>query len=127
MTLELLSFDRLPGYAGVLEAARHPEIAGRFHFWRGGSGRRYACTRFALSRVPAYENSITLFVRRHDGEATVLGLHKGARRPFFPFGTDEVHVHLVQGGEEELQAAFEDLSTLVVRRAPLYLVERRAA
>ena len=127
MTLELLSFDRLPGYAGALQAARHPELADRFHFWRGASGRRYACTRFPLSRLPAYENAVVLHIRRRGGEATVLGIDAGGRNASLPYGADEIHVHLVQGDAEAVQAAWEDLSALVIRRAPLYVIERRAA
>jgi hypothetical protein len=126
MTLELLSFGELPGYAGPLEAARHPELANRFHFWRGASGHRYACTRFPLARLPAYENAVYLHVRRRAGEAQVLGVSTNGKLAL-PYGTDEVHVHLVQGDEEAVQAAFEDLSALTVRRAPLYAVERHAA
>jgi hypothetical protein len=126
MTLEFLTLDRLPGYAGALEAARHPELANRFHFWRAASGRRYACTRFPLSRLPAYENAVFLHVRRRGDDLIVLGISTSTRAPL-SFGTEEVHAHLVQGGLEELREAFEDLSALVVRRAPLYSLERQAA
>jgi len=126
MTLEFLPIDRLPGYAGALKAARHPELANRFHFWRGASGQRYACTRFPLPRRPAYENVVYLHVRRRAGEAQVLGVSTDGKLAL-PCGTDEVHIHLVQGGDEELQAAFEDLAALVVHRTPLYMIERQAA
>jgi hypothetical protein len=126
MTLEFLPTDRLPGYAGALEAARHPDLANRFHFWRGGSGLRYASTRFSLPRRPAYENAVYLYVRRRAGEARVLGVSTDSKLAL-PVGTDEVHVHLVQGGDEDLQAAFEDLSALLVSRAPLFVIERQAA
>ena len=126
MTLEVLPIDRLPGYAGTLDATRHPELANRFHFWRGRSGRRYACTRFSLPRRPAYENAVYLHVRRRAGEAQVLGVSTDGKLAL-PAGTDEVHVHLVQGCDEDLQAAFKDLSALVLRRAPLYVIERQAA
>jgi hypothetical protein len=126
MTLELFSFGHLPGYAGPLEAARHPELANRFHFWRGASGHRYACTRFFLARLPVYENAVYLHVRRRAGEAEVLAVSTNGKLTL-PYGTDEVHVHLVQGDEEAVQAAFEDLSALTVRRAPLYVIERHAA
>lgn len=131
MTLEFLSFDRLPGYAGPLEAARHPELANRFHFWRGASGRRYAATRFPLSRIPAFENAVILHVCRHEDDMVVVGIAASdsgnpVKTPV-SYGIDEVHVHLVRGGTEELQAAVEDLRALVLRRPPLYLVERQAA
>lgn len=125
MTLEFLPADRQPGYAGPL-AARHPALAGRYHFWRGSSGRRYACTRFALTRVPAYQNALLLYVRRHGEEAAVLGVGTSERLHSVPCGTEEVHVHLL-ADHEELQAAVEDLSRLVARRPPLYVIERRAA
>jgi hypothetical protein len=126
MTLEFLTIDRLPGYAGALEASRHPELANRFHFWRGKSGHRYACTRFSLPRRPEYENAVYLYVRRRAGEEQVLGVGTEGKLSL-PYGTDEVHVHLVQGGDEDLQAAFEDLSALMVRRSPFYVIERQAA
>ena len=130
MTLELLNFDhfdRLPGYAGALHAARHSDLADRFHFWRGASGHRYACTRFPLNRLPGYEDAIALFVRRRGEEAMVIGIAPLANKPAIPFGTDEVHVHLVRDGAESLNVALKDLSALVVRRAPRYTIERRAA
>jgi hypothetical protein len=95
MTLELLSFDvsdRMPGYAGALHAARHSDLADRFHFWRGASGHRYACTRFPLTRLPAYEDAIVLFVRRRGGEASVVGIASPAVRSVMPFDTNEVHI-----------------------------------
>src|SRR5690606_25003064 len=103
------------------------DLANRYHFWRGASGRRYACTRFSPRRLPAYEDAVALFVRRRNGEAKVVGIGLPAEKLVMPFDTDEVHLHLVQGGAEALQAALQDLSALVVRRAPLYSVERRAA
>lgn len=126
MTLELIDLSRIPGYAGPLHAVRNPDLADRFHFWRGASGRRYACTRFPLGRLPAYEDAISLFVRRRGNETVVLGISAGEKMGL-PFGTDEIHVHLVQDGAEAMQAAFEDLSALVIRRAPFYAIERRAA
>lgn len=127
MTLELLSLECLPGYAGALEAARHPELAGRYHFWRGSSGNRYACTRFIPSRLPAYENAVQLYVSRTGGDMTVLGVGTSERRHSAPYGTDEVHVHLVPGSVDELRTAVEDLSALAIPRTPAYLIECRAA
>ena len=125
MTLELADLSRVPGYAGPLHAHR-PDLANRFHFWCGASGRRYACTRFLAHRVPSYEDAISLYVRRRGGETIVLAVTTGERIAT-PFGTDEVHVHLVQGGVEAMQEAFEDLSALAIRPSPIYLTECRAA
>jgi hypothetical protein len=117
MTLELLTFQRQSGYAGALEA-RHPILAGRFHFWRGASGRCYACTRFRPNTVPAYDHAVILFVRRRGSNATVLGLGTSPTQRA-PLGTDEVHLHLVQGGVDEFDATLEDLGVLVAARRPL--------
>ena len=127
MTLELIDLSRVPGYAGPLHALRNPDLANRFHFWRGASGRRYACTRFPLGHVPAYEDAISLFVRHRGSETVVLGISAGDEKTTLPFGTEEIHVHLVQDGAEAMQAAVEDLSALVIRRAPFYASDRRAA
>lgn len=126
MTLELVDLTHVPGYAGPLHALRHPDLANRFHFWCGASGHRYACTRFPAHRVPSYEDAISLYVRRRGGETIVLAVTTGERIAT-PFGTDEVHVHLVQGGVEAMQEVFEDLSALAIRRSPIYHTERRAA
>jgi hypothetical protein len=125
MTLELVDLNRVPGYAGPLHALRNPDLADRFHFWRGASGRRYACTRFSVERVPAFENAIALYVRRRGRDTVVIGIGVGATR--VPLGTDEVHMHLVQGGDDAFADAWGDLSALVIRRAPIYFVERQAA
>jgi hypothetical protein len=127
MTLELVDLNRVPGYAGPLHALRNPELADRFHFWRGASGRRYACTRFPVGHVPAFENAIALYVRRRGRDTVVTGIGTGTRRDAVPLGTDEVHLHLVQGGEDAFATAWEDLAALVIRRAPLYVIERQAA
>ncbi len=127
MTLELVDLSHVPGYAGPLHAHRHPDLANRFHFWCGASGHRYACTRFPAHRVPSYEDAISLYVRRRGGETIVLAVTTGEKIST-PFGTDEVHVHIVQGGgEAAVREAFEDLSALAIRRAPAYAIERRAA
>lgn len=127
MTLELVDLDRLPGYAGTLHAARHPALANRFHFWRGISCRRYACTRFPASRVPDYADSVALFVRRRGGTVEVLGISAVPGCPVIPLGTDEVHLHIVHGGADAVETAFQDLTAAAGRHAPHAPVTRRAA
>jgi hypothetical protein len=127
MTLELVDLDRLPGYAGALHAARHPTLANRFHFWRGLSGRRYACTRFPAGRVPAYATSIALFVRRRGGMVEMLGVSTALGCPVVPLGTEEVHLHIVCGGADVLNATLQDLVALAARYAPQMSPARRAA
>jgi hypothetical protein len=66
-------------------------------------------------------------VRRRGSDVIVLSIATSNGNASVPYGTDEVHVHLVQGGPEELRAAVEDLSALVLPRPPLYIVDRQAA
>lgn len=127
MTLELVDLDRVPGYAGPLHALRNSTLANRFHFWRGVSGHRYACTRFPAARPPAYEHAIALFVRRRGGETVLLGISSEPGCPVVPFGTEEVHLHIVTGGPDAHAAAFEDLAALVARPLHCAPLERRAA
>jgi hypothetical protein len=127
MTIEIVDLERTPGYAGALHATRHPALADRFHFWRGGSGRRYAFTRFPVNRPPVYENSVSLFVRRRGFDISVLSASSAPGAPVVPLGADEIHIHLVQGGAQAVEEALRDLSALVVRRPAPYPVELRAA
>lgn len=126
MTVDVTEFEPGPGYAGSLQT-RHPALAGRFHFWRGASGRRYAFTRFPANRPPAYENAISLFVRLRGADMTVLGASTAPGAPVVPIETEEIHVHLVQGDAEALNTALQDLSALAVRRPVPQPVELRAA
>ena len=127
MTLELVDLDRLPGYAGTLHAARHPALADRFHFWRGVSGHRYACTCFPAGRVPDYAGSVALFVRRRGGTVEVLGISAVPGCPIVPLGADEVHLHIVHGSADALETAFQDLAAAAGRYAPPAPAARRAA
>lgn len=127
MTVEFLEIEQAPGYAGALHTSRHPALADRFHFWRGASGRRYAFTRFLLHRPPAYEHSVSLFVRRRGTEISVLAASGKPGAPVVPLGADEIHVHLVQGGTEALEKVLADLAALVVRRPAPRPIERCAA
>jgi hypothetical protein len=127
MTVELVDLDRLPGYAGPLAAA-HPALMNRFHFWRGLSGRRYACTRFRAGRVPEYAGAVALFVRRAGSSFDVLGVSTAPGCPVVPLGTDEVHLHIVDGGTAAFDAALRDLAPLAVSNCvPIFSARRAAA
>jgi hypothetical protein len=126
MTLELVDLDRLPGYAGTLHAG-HPALVDRFHFWRGISFRRYACTRFPAGRVPDYAGSVALFVRRSSRTLEVLGISAVPGCPVIPVGTNEVHLHIVHGGADAVEAAFQDLIAAAGRHAPHAPAASRAA
>ena len=127
MTLELADFDRLPGYAGLLQAGRHRALANRFHFWRGLSGRRYACTRFPAGRVPEYAGAVALFVRRGGNTFELLGASVVPGCPVIPLGTDEVHLHIVDGGADALESVLLDLAPLAASYGTPLNVARRAA
>jgi hypothetical protein len=127
MTLELVDFDCVPGYAGPLHALRNSALADRFHFWRGASGRRYACTRFPAQRAPAYEGAVSLFVCRRGGDAVVLGVSAEPGAPVVPIGSEEIHLHIVRGGPEAVDEVLRDLSVLVTRPLARAFAERRAA
>jgi len=113
MPLELAAENVTPGYAGALNAARHPELSNRFHFWRGASGRRYACTMFPVNAAPCYDDSVALFVRRRRTGPVLVSVGAGIDAMSAPPDVDEIHVHLVQGGTDALTIALRDLSGLL--------------
>ena len=127
MTLELNTLNLEPGYAGPLQATRDPALADKFHFWRGISGQRYACTRFPVGDVPAYEDAVALFVRHtHQGPA-IIGAAPGHRANSVPYATDEVHIHLVRGGVDGVMEAYRDLAALIEFTPALQFLNRQAA
>lgn len=84
-------------------------LAERFHFWTGASGRRYVHTVYSLIECPALAAGSVLLVKRDakgrrslieivtvTSDSETLNLaeirHKGALA-----GADEVHVHLLAG------------------------------
>lgn len=97
----------LAGDAGALTAP--PEMADRFHFWRGQSGRRYAFTVFTRNGVPAFERFVALFVRRRNDDRVVVAV--SAKQAAFTGSYDEIHVHIA-ADDCDLAAAMEDLAVL---------------
>jgi hypothetical protein len=126
MTLELVDPYRLPGYAGRLQAG-HLALANRFHFWRGLSGQRYACTRFPAARVPEYAGAVCLCVRRSGNTFVIVDASIAPGCPVIPLGTDEVHLHIVDGGADALQSVLDDLAPLAVSFGAPRAAARRAA
>jgi hypothetical protein len=127
MPLELVAEDAMPGYAGALPTTRHPQLANRFHFWRGTSGRRYACTLFPVNTAPSYDDAIALFIRRGQSGPVLVSVGAGIDAYSAPPDVDEIHVHLVQGGGDALAFALRDLSALVTADDSLDGVQLRAA
>jgi hypothetical protein len=105
----------LAGDAGPLAAPENSALSGRFHFWRGASGRRYVCSVFPPERLPAYERAIALFVCK--GTSQIVGVAAGLADRSALAGADEVHVHLAKDGPT-LAAAFQDLSVLIAPAKP---------
>jgi hypothetical protein len=85
------------------------ELANRFHFWTGATGRRYVHTVYSLLECPALASGNYILVDRNaHGERKVLAIgsasndaaslnladirHRGAE-----LGANEVHIHLLAG------------------------------
>jgi len=99
------------GDAGPLEAPGNPALARRFHFWRGGSGHRYACTVFTGRSVPAHERFVALYVRVEDSRRVVIAVDACLDHPSLPVDADEIHIHLTDD-DDSLAAITSDLSAL---------------
>lgn len=99
-------------YAGALAATRFPELAGRFQFWCGGSGRRYAASRYLPGQTPAYDLAVSLYVKRTAAGPQVIAIAAGPADQAAPAEADEIHVHVVER-IEALAFAYCDLRALL--------------
>jgi hypothetical protein len=99
-------------YAGQLPATKFPDLAGRFQFWCGGSGRRYATSRYAPGQTPAYDLAVSLYVKQTGEGPKVIAIAAGAANQPAPDEADEVHVHVVER-IEALAFAHHDLRVLI--------------
>jgi hypothetical protein len=99
------------GDAGALFAPSHPALARRFHFWRGASGQRYACSVYAADSVPVFDRFVALFIRRAGEARDVAAVDVALDPSRVPADCDEIHLHLV-GDDEALAAAYRDLAAL---------------
>jgi hypothetical protein len=99
-------------YAGQLAATKFPDLAGRFQFWCGGSGRRYATSRYAPGQTPAYDLAVSLYVKQTPEGPQVIAIAAGAANQLAPEEADEVHVHVVER-IEALAFAHHDLRVLI--------------
>lgn len=99
-------------YAGALAATKFPDLAGRFQFWCGGSGRRYATSRYLPGQMPAYDLAVSLYVRQTAGGPKVIGIAAGRADQPAPAEAEEVHVHVVER-IEALAFAYCDLRALL--------------
>jgi hypothetical protein len=99
-------------YAGELAATKFPDLAGRFQFWCGGSGRRYATSRYLPDRTPAYDLAVSLYVKQTNDGPKVIAIAAGAANQPAPDQADEIHVHVVER-VEALAFAHHDLRVLI--------------
>lgn len=99
-------------YAGQLAATKFPDLAGRFQFWCGGSGRRYATSRYLPGQTPAYDLAVSLYVKQTDEGPKVIAISAGQANEGSPVAADEVHVHVVER-IEALAFAHRDLRGLL--------------
>lgn len=107
--------------AAVLDGAA--DIAQRFHFWSGASGRRYVHTIYSLVECPAIPSGNYILVHRDDeGRRLVLAIgrvgHAAAslnlaeiRRRGAELGANEVHVHLLAPNAKQSRLIETDLRT----------------
>ncbi len=99
------------------------DIAERFHFWSGGTGRRYVHTIYSLVECPALPAGNYVLVRRdHNGSRHVLAIgrvgHESAslnlaeiRRRGAELEANEVHVHLLAHTAKQSLFVEADLRT----------------
>jgi hypothetical protein len=91
--------------------------------WRGGSGRRYICSVYAIGEPPSFDcaRAIVAAVRKGArGSAIVFVFEPGAEAESDGFGAwtekarqygaSEWHVHLLAGSKEEREFALRDLA-----------------
>jgi hypothetical protein len=107
--------------APMLDGA--PDLAERFHFWTGASGRRYVHTVYSLIECPALAVGNYVLVRRDaNGDREVLSIGSAIqdapslnlaeiRRRGAELGANEVHVHLLAGTSKASKLVEYDLRT----------------
>lgn len=117
MTARVIQFDQAVKARAQRPVAMHEaaqlggaeDLANRFHFWTGGTGRRYVHTVYSLVECPALASGNYILVRRDEnGGRAVLSIgsasHDAAslnladiRRRGAELGANEVHIHLLAG------------------------------
>ena len=97
------------------------DLAQRFHFWMGASGRRYVHTVYSLVECPEIPAGNYVLVHRDaDGRRQVLAIgrvgHQAAslnladiRRRGAELGANEVHIHLLAAGAKQSRMVETDL------------------
>ncbi len=117
---EIRASRSLPS-GGAAEMPGAAELAERFHFWTGASGRRYVHTVYSLVECPALPAGNYILVHRDGaGQRTVLSIGRAIeaapslnlaeiRRRGAELGANEVHVHLLASNAKLSQLVEFDL------------------
>ena len=117
------TFDVIPSFS-KRQAAKADQSS--FLFWTGASGSRYVHSVFGLFECPPIEAANYVLVKRHEGgQRTVLSIGRAAhasaslnladiRQRSAQLGANEVHVHLLAGGQAESQRIEADLRRSLV-------------
>jgi hypothetical protein len=95
-----------------LSAATGTSLAGRFHVWRGRSGRRYVVSAYAPDAVPDYVEAVLLAVVRTGEGPRLLACQAREAGGFAGYdfaGADEVHLHLLAPDAAARAAMVADL------------------
>ena len=104
--------DGLPR-SEALDSVTPAGLEGRFHAWRGRSGRRYVVSVYPAGAAPDYAGAVVLAVRRRGAERTVLAVaavEPGMPAPAFPPGeVDELHFHLLAPDAKARATVADDL------------------
>ena len=101
----------------------HPqdaEMADRFWYWQGSSGRKYIHSVYALDLCPPLPSAIYVGVKRagHLRIAVTVGrflpfwdkaLPEAETTKFEELGVDEIHVHLLARDPVSVEAVMRDL------------------
>ncbi len=97
------------------------DLAGRFHFWSGASGRRYVHTVYSLIECPAVPAGNYILVHRDaEGRRLVLAVGRVGhaagslnlaeiRRRGAELGANEVHIHLLAPNAKQSRLIETDL------------------
>lgn len=109
----------LGGQPALLDGA--VDLADRFHFWSGASGRRYVHTVYSLVECPAIPAGNYILVHRDpEGRRLVLAIGRVGnpaaslnlaeiRRRGAELGANEVHVHLLATNAKQSRLIESDL------------------
>jgi hypothetical protein len=101
--------------------ATDPVTSAAFLFWTGASGARYVHSVYNLFECPPVEQANYVLVKRHEtGQRTVVSIGRASnaspslnlaeiRQRSAELGANEVHIHLLAGGQAEGQRIEADL------------------